>query len=234
MGDTLYIVMPAYNEGENIEETVKNWYPVLALGSEDSRLVIADSGSCDNTHEVLENLQKEYDKLVILSDTGKQHGPKVIALYKYASERADYVFQTDSDGQTDPAEFKAFWDLRGSYDAVIGNRVVRGDGKSRKMVENTVCLLLRIIFGVKVEDANAPFRLIRCSMLSKYLDRFDPDYNLPNIMLVVFFSHYKEKITFREISFKARQKGTNSIDIKKIVKIGIKAVGDFRRFKKTL
>ncbi|MCR4650562.1 MAG: glycosyltransferase family 2 protein [Lachnospiraceae bacterium] len=234
MGDTLYIVMPAYNEGENIEETVKNWYPVLALGSEDSRLVIADSGSSDNTHEVLENLQKEYDKLVILSDTGKQHGPKVIALYKYASERADYVFQTDSDGQTDPAEFKAFWDLRGSYDAVIGNRVVRGDGKSRKMVENTVCLLLRIIFGVKVEDANAPFRLIRCSMLSKYLDRFDPDYNLPNIMLVVFFSHYKEKITFREISFKARQKGTNSIDIKKIVKIGIKAVGDFRRFKKTL
>ena len=56
--DSLYIVMPAYNEEANIEGVVRQWYPVLAGKSEASRLVIADSGSNDRTHEVLENLPK--------------------------------------------------------------------------------------------------------------------------------------------------------------------------------
>ena len=77
----------------------------------------------------------------------------------------DYIFQTDSDGQTNPAEFEQFWAVKEEYDAVIGNRVVRGDGKDRKFVENTVCFLLRLIFGVKVKDANAPFRLMKASLV---------------------------------------------------------------------
>ena len=64
------------------------------------------------------------------------------------------------------------------------------------------------------------------------MDRFDADYNLPNIMLTTFFAHYKEKLTFGTITFKPRQAGTNSINIKKIVKIGWKALGDFHNFKK--
>ena len=83
-GDVLYVVMPAYNEEENIEGVVKQWYPILEGKNENSRLVIADSGSVDKTHSILENLQKEYTQLEILSNTGKQHGPNVIAPYDYA------------------------------------------------------------------------------------------------------------------------------------------------------
>lgn len=50
--------MPAYNEEANIEQVVKDWYPVLEGKSAESRLVIADSGSSDKTHEILENLKK--------------------------------------------------------------------------------------------------------------------------------------------------------------------------------
>ena len=104
--DSLCIVMPAYNEESNIEETVKNWYPILEGKSADSRLVIADSGSTDATHEILINLKNIYPQLDILVDTEKQHGPKVIALYDYAIKKGfDFVFQTDSDGQTNPMEY---------------------------------------------------------------------------------------------------------------------------------
>ena len=231
--DSLYIVMPAYNEEENIKAVVESWYPILEGKEETSCLVIADSGSKDATHDILLSLQKDHPKLIILSDTGKQHGPKLIAMYNYAiKEGADYIFQTDSDGQTDPAEFDAFWQLRGEYDAILGHRNVRGDGKSRAFVEKVVCFLLKLYFGVKVPDANAPFRLMKSSVVAKYMDRFDADYNLPNIMLTTFFAHYKEKLTFRTITFKPRQAGTNSINIKKIVKIGWKALGDFHNFKK--
>ena len=233
--DSLYLVMPAYNEEANIEEVVRAWYPVVADKGEDSRMVIADSGSSDGTHGKLEALQKEFPKLEILSNTGKQHGPKVIALYKYAIERgADYIFQTDSDGQTNPAEFASFWKLRERYAGIFGFRKERGDGKIRAFVERVVCLLLGLYFHVSVPDANAPFRLMRAEVVAKYLPRMAADYNLPNIMLTTFFSYYGERIRFRKISFKPRQAGVNSVNVRKIIGIGIKALGDFHRFKKAM
>ena len=229
----LYIVMPAYNEEENIESVVRDWYPVLNGKSEHSRLVIADSGSVDATHQILLDLKKELPQLEVLENTGKQHGPKLIALYKYSiSQGADWIFQTDSDGQTNPAEFEAFWNARNDYDAVLGHRSVRGDGKSRAFVEHVVCFLLKLYFGVSVPDANAPFRLMRTSTVKKYVGRFDDDYNLPNIMLTTFFAYYKDRLTFKEVSSTPTQGGANSTTLPKIVKIGWKALGDFRSFKK--
>lgn len=231
--DILYVVMPAYNEEDNIEESITSWYKVLEGKNEKSKIVIADSGSIDLTHDILLRLQKKFPRLDILSDTGKQHGPKLIALYDYSiKEGADYIFQTDSDGQTNPEEFASFWNMRNHYNGIFGKRVVRGDGKSRAFVEHVVCFLLKIYFGVKIPDANAPFRLMKASIVKKYLYKMPPTYNLPNIMMTTYFAHYKEKITFKTITFKPRQGGVNSINIPKIVKIGWKALGDFKSLKK--
>lgn len=231
--ESIYIVMPAYNEEANIENVVKAWYPLLEGKDESSKLVVADSGSMDQTHEILIKLKETMPRLEILPDTDKQHGPKVIALYRYAIQnKIQYIFQTDSDGQTDPNEFEAFWQLRNEYDAVLGHRKVRGDGKSRAFVEHVVCFLLRLFFGVKVPDANVPFRLMKTEIVNKYVDRLPEDYNIPNIMFTTFFAHYNEKMIFKTITFKPRQGGVNSINIPKIIKIGWKALGDFRMFKK--
>ena len=128
--DSLYIVMQAYNEEENIEETVRNWYPLLEGKSDDSKLVIADSGSTDETHERLQTLQAgRYPKLRILEGTAREHGPKLMALYREALRNgADLIFQTDSDNQTDPADYPAFRTAIEGSSAVIGVRRQRGDG----------------------------------------------------------------------------------------------------------
>lgn len=235
MKNSLYIVMPAYNEEHNIRDVVEAWYPILADKNEKSRLVIADSGSIDATHNILIKLKEKYPKLEILENTKKQHGPKVIALYDYAiKQRIDYVFQTDSDGQTNPKEFALFWNVRNKYDVILGYRTVREDGKSRAFVEKVVCFLLRIYFGVSVPDANAPFRLMRTDVIKKYLYKLPPDYNIPNIMMTTYFVHYNEKVKFKKITFKPRQGGTNSINIPNIVKIGWKALHDFSEFRKNM
>ncbi len=234
--DTLYIVMPAYNEEENIESVVRSWYPVLKGKSESSRLVIADSGSRDRTHEILEQLRSgEFPQLEILHTDNQYHGPKVIALYKYAiANGADYIFQTDSDGQTDPEEFGAFWKARRKYAGIFGNRKVRGDGKDRAFVEKVVCALVLLYFGVKIPDANAPFRLMKAQTVAKYIDKMPEDYNLPNIMMTTYFAYYREPTAFRTISFKPRQAGVNSVNIPRIVKIGWNALGDFHKLKKNM
>lgn len=233
--DKLFIVMPAYNEEDNIEAVVRAWYPIIDAIGNDSKFVVADSGSSDQTHSILQKLQLAFPQLEILSETEKQHGPKVIALYNYAIiQNADFIFQTDSDGQTDPAEFDEFWKLRNNYNAVLGHRQVRGDGVNRAFIEKAVCFLLKIYFGVNVPDANAPFRLMKVTLVSKYLPTLPTDFNLPNIMLTTYFAYYKEKIAFKTVSFKPRQGGSNSINIPKIVKIGWKALGDFKTFKNAM
>lgn len=234
--DSLYIVMPAYNEEENIETVVKQWYSVLDGKGEESKIVIADSGSSDKTHEIFLKMKSEgYSKLEILADTNRYHGPKVIALYDYAIKKgADYIFQTDSDGQTNPEEFAKFWEMRGQYDGIFGNRTVRGDGKDRAFVEKVVCFLLKIYFGVKIPDANAPFRLMKTETVKKYLYKMPMEYNLPNIMMTVYYVYYDEKYAFKEISFQPRQAGVNSINILRIIEIGWKALGDFWRLKKEM
>jgi len=233
--DKLYIIMPAYNEQDNIEEVVSSWHKVVEAIGGKSKLVVINDGSKDNTYNVLLDLKKKYKYLNPIAKDNSGHGPTLIYGYKYALDNnADYIFQTDSDGQTNPKEFEAFWNLRKEYDAILGNRTIRGDGKIRAFVEKVVCFLLRCFFGVKLPDANAPFRLIKADLLKKYISKLPSDYNLPNIMLSTYFEYNKEKICFKEISFKSRQAGTNSINIKKIVKIGIKALKDFSTFRKEM
>ena len=113
MKDTLYIVMPAYNEEANIEDTVKAWYPIVEkFGDEQSKLVIFNDGSKDNTGNKGKELMKKYPKFEMIDKPNSGHGPTVIYAYNYAiNSGADYVFQTDSDGQTNPLEFDKFWNI---------------------------------------------------------------------------------------------------------------------------
>ena len=152
----------------------------------------------------------------------------------FRSNGADYIYQTDSDGQTDPAEFEKFWQIREGYDAIFGNRTSRGDGFSRAVVEKVLCAVLWTYFHVSVPDANAPFRLMKADYVAEYLPLMPQNYNLPNALLTAFGAYFHRKIRFIPISFKPRQGGTNSINIRKIVKIGRQALHDFREIQKAV
>ena len=234
---SLFIIIPAYNEEQNIERCVNDWYPVVEEHNEDgnSRLVIVNDGSKDRTFDKLQELSDSRPLLVPVTKKNGGHGSAVLHGYRYAIENgANWIFQTDSDGQTNPDEFEQFWENRKEYDAIIGNRTVRGDGKDRKFVENVVCFLLKVIFHIKVKDANAPFRLMKKEIVEKYIGKLPHDFNLPNIMFTTYFIYFKEKVLFLSISFQPRKAGKNSINLKKIVKIGWKAIGDFYRLRREI
>ena len=227
--------MPAYNEAENIENTIKQWYPVVEKTGNDCRLVIANDGSKDDTYAKMLTLQSLYPQFIPLDKPNSGHGPTVLYLYRYAIENgADYIFQTDSDGQTNPDEFWEFLEASKVFDCVMGNRTERGDGKDRKMVENVLRCFCWFFFGAMVPDANAPFRLMKSSVVKKYLSLMSEDFNLPNAVLAACFKQFKEKVTYKVISFKPRQGGVNSINMKKIFKIGWKALGDFWKIRQNI
>ena len=98
--------------------------------------MIINDGSRDDTYEIASAECETHPLLTVLTKPNGGHGSTVLYGYRYALENgADYIFQTDSDGQTDPAEFEKFWQIREGYDAIFGNRTSRGDGFSRAVVE---------------------------------------------------------------------------------------------------
>jgi glycosyltransferase involved in cell wall biosynthesis len=234
MKERLYIVMPAYNEEENIETVVREWHEIIAKVG-DGKLVIVDDGSGDNTYAKLQELQKEAPYLTALTKPNGGHGSTVLFAYEYAlREGADYVFQTDSDGQTLPAEFWELWKNRADYDIQIGYRKGRQDGLSRVIVTKTLRLVLFLNFGLWIKDANTPFRLMSAVTLADFLPKVPKNHNLANVLLTVLYEKNKTRRRYVPITFRPRQGGVNSINIPSIVRIGLKAARDFTGLRKSL
>ena len=233
--DKLYIVMPAYNEQDNIEDVVRAWHPVVEKAGNNSRLVIFNDGSKDQTFEKMKSLEAEFPFFKAETKANSGHGATYLYAYRYALEQgADYVFQTDSDGQTDPNEFWTLWNERANYDYLIGSRIGRQDGFSRVVVTKVLRLIVRVIFGVSVKDANTPFRLMKKEHLAEYLKVIPENFFLSNVIISTIAVKHKQKIFWTPITFKPRQKGVNSINIKRIFNIGIKAIGDFKAINKQI
>lgn len=235
MSNKLYIIIPAYNEEENIEAVVREWHEVVNKIGNGAKLVVVNDGSKDYTLKKLNLLKEELPYLEVLDKENGGHGDTVLYGYKYALDKqADYIFQTDSDGQTLTSEFWTFWENKENYAAIIGHRNTRKDGLSRVFVTKILKLVLFMIFGLNVTDANTPFRLMKRDILAKYYPMVPKHFNLSNVMLTVLFIKNKEAVKFEPITFRPRQGGVNSINLKKIFKIGIQAVKDFYRIKKEL
>lgn len=233
--DRLVLVMPAYNEEANIRQVLEDWLPVVEAVSPESRLLLVDDGSRDDTLAVACTVAQDHPALIPVTQPNQGHGAAVLNGYRRALEMgADYVFQTDSDGQTLPSEFSAFWEQRRKYAMVIGLRRGRQDGFGRVVVTKTLRLTLLFSFGVRVPDANTPFRLMEAGELARLLPKVPDGYNLTNVLLSVLYVRNRLPVKWIPITFRPRQGGVNSLNWKRIFAIGRQALGDFRRLRKTV
>lgn len=192
--------------------------------------MIANDGSKDETYHYLESLQSKYPHLIPLKKNNSGHGATVLYLYRYAVEHgANYVFQTNSDGQTYSDEFWEMWHRRADYDFQIGNRNSRQDGLGRVFVSSVLRIVVFMIFLTWVKDANTPFRLMKAEKLEAVMRVIPEDFFLCNVAIAAIAKKWNYKIRWQNISFKPRQGGANSINMSRITKIGWKAIGDLRK-----
>lgn len=235
--EKIFFVMPAYNEEANIESVVKQWHLVvdtLCQQSVDASLVIANDGSKDNTFKKMMELKRVYSHFNPLNKANSGHGATLMYLYNYALENgADYVSQTDSDGQTNPEEFWEMWNHRAEYALQVGHRNAREDGFSRIVVTTVLKLVVGLTFGVGVTDANTPFRLMKIADMKPIIDIIPNDFFLSNVAMSAIAVKRKKATRWIPITFRPRQGGVNSINLKRIFKIGLKSLKDLRMINKT-
>jgi glycosyltransferase involved in cell wall biosynthesis len=92
MNNKLYIVMPAYNVEANIEKTVKPWHTVIEKIGSDSRLVIFNDGSSDNTFKIMQRLKDKYLQFIPATKPNSGHGATLMFAYDYCIDaNSDYI-----------------------------------------------------------------------------------------------------------------------------------------------
>ena len=214
------IVMPAYNEAEIIEKTVREWYSEVVSRIPGSELIVVNDCSKDLTGQVLARLAKEIPALRPL--TPERNGGHGRALrYGFDHATQDWVFQTDSDQQHIPSDFWKFWELRETSDFVLGVRSTRADGPVRVFITTVMRLANFVVWGLWIRDANCPFKLMRRQSLEKVLVRIPRDSFIPMVMLSILCRKMKYRVREVVVQHLPRRGGEQSLSgLWKWIKVG--------------
>jgi dolichol-phosphate mannosyltransferase len=206
----LVVVMPVYNEQDCVMSTVQSWRYALAELNVDFGIIVLNDGSTDATAAVLEQLSSD-PHIEIIHKSNSGHGPTILVGYRMAVESASWVFQCDSDDEMPSDSLAEFWRVRHDYDAVIGIRLKRRQPLSRRIITMGSRLAVGTLFGKAVTDVNAPYRLIRSSVLRMILFNIPDDTFAPNVIISGALSQMGAKVCNLPVPHRPRRTGTVSI-----------------------
>ena len=165
----VWLVLPTYNEAENLEPLVLAAGPQLPSGS---RILVVDDGSPDGTGEIADRLAAEGDDVDVLHRPDKQGlGPAYVAGFRHAlAGGARLVVQMDADFSHDPADIPALLAAAAEADLVLGSRYVDGGsvadwGPLRRTISRGGSAYARGVLGVEIRDLTGGFKAIRREVL---------------------------------------------------------------------
>lgn len=203
------ILIPTYNEIENIEKIIRK---VFSL-PEPFHILIIDDGSPDGTAQKVKQLQQEFsDTLFILERNGKQGlGKAYIAGFKWSIERKyDFIFEMDADFSHNPDDLIRLYEAcKNNADVSVGSRYVRG-GKvvnwpfNRIFISYGASVYVRLITWMPVKDCTAGFVCYKREVLEAI--------DLDNIKFIGYAFQIEMKYTAWRKGFKIKEVPITFVD----------------------
>jgi len=227
----LSVVMPAYNEGDIIEKTVREWHAEVISKIPNSELIVVNDCSKDNTGAVLAALALELPQLRPL--TPERNGGHGKAL-RYGLDRAaqEWVFQTDSDRQHYPADFWKLWEIRERNDFVLGRRSTRADGPVRVLITTCMRVLNFAFFGKWIADANCPFKLMRRVPMERVFARIPKESFIPMVMFSLLCRAGAYRVAEVEVRHLPRTGGEQSLKgLGKWIRVGLRCASQLAQWR---
>ena len=215
------IVIPTYNEAENLESLVS------AISGLDAgfEILVVDDNSPDGTGEIADRLSQELPGIYVLHRPGKMGlGTAYVEGFRWAIAREyDYVFEMDCDFSHHPSYLPTFLTEITSADLVIGSRYVDGGstpswGFLRKFISRGGNFFARAMLGLRTHDCTGGFRCYRRSMLQRV--PWD-EIRLQGYGFQVGAAYYVERLGGRvagfPIVFRDRQAGKSKMSLKIVI-----------------
>jgi dolichol-phosphate mannosyltransferase len=174
-----WLILPTYNEAENVRAIVAAAGEVLEGAARDGfRVLIVDDGSPDGTGRIADEMAAEREWLEVLHRSEKNGiGPAYLAGFRHALEHgAGYVMEMDSDFSHDPADLARLLaatdggSAGGGADLALGSRYVPGGGVSdwgmlRRLISEGGSTYARLVLGLRVRDLTGGFKCFRGEVL---------------------------------------------------------------------
>lgn len=158
------VFFPAYNDGGTIASMVLSAILVLERLTDDYEVIVVNDGSHDYTREILDELERRYDKVrIVHHEKNKGYGGALRTGFAEASK--EFVFYTDGDAQYDVRDLPALWkQMNDSVDMVQGYKIGRSDPLHRVIIGRIYHWVTNLAFGIHLKDVDCDFRLIRRSV----------------------------------------------------------------------
>ncbi len=161
----VWLIVPTYNEAENIEALV------AAAGTHlpaEHTILIVDDNSPDGTGKIADRIANDDPRVRVLHREVKEGlGPAYIAGFCEAlGGGAEFVIEMDCDFSHDPADLPRLLDAARDADLVIGSRYVPGGGVAewgplRRAISRGGSIYARAILGVDIHDLTGGFKCLR-------------------------------------------------------------------------
>ncbi len=173
------VIIPTYNERENLERFVSALQEVFENNSLDGHILVVDDNSPDGTGDIADELAGRHPNLSVVHRAEKQGiGPAYIAGFREALRSGtDYIFEMDCDFSHDPASIPAFLEAIQEADLVLGSRYTDGGrvenwGLSRRLISRGGGLYAKWMLGVNINDLTGGLKCFRREVLEALdLDR---------------------------------------------------------------
>lgn len=218
----LALVMPVYNEQDCIVDVVRSWKEVLSGLGMRYQVIVLNDGSKDRTAEKLAAFDGA-PAIVVVNKKNSGHGPTILQGYRMAVEKAEWVFQCDSDNEMPAEHFPPLWARRETHDALFGIRDGRAQNVGRKLISVCSRLTVKMLFGRGVQDVNTPYRLMRASVLKQIVGQIPTDTFAPNVIISGAIAQAGLRICNLPVPHEGRRTGSVSIVKWKLWKAAIRS-----------
>lgn len=158
---TLSIVIPLYNEEENVRELYGRLKPAMELIGQEYEIIFIDDGSTDNTLSLLQEIQAGDDTVIVLS-LRRNFGQTAAFAAGFDYSRGDIIVTMDGDLQNDPRDIPKLLELMKDNDLVSGWRKRRKDPfLSRRLPSIIANSLISRVTGVNLHDYGCSLKAYR-------------------------------------------------------------------------
>ncbi len=161
MNKSLSIFFPVYNDWATIGSLVAQAITTAEKLTDDYEIILVNDGSKQMTVDVLNHLEKTYDKVrVIHHEKNRGYGGALRTGFKECKK--DLIFYTDGDAQYDVTELTKLYErMNGKVDIVNGWKIKRSDPFYRVVIGKFYHYFTKWLFGFKIRDVDCDFRLMK-------------------------------------------------------------------------
>jgi glycosyltransferase involved in cell wall biosynthesis len=163
---SISLVLPAYNEADNIEPMIEEAAPALEANTDEYEIVVVDDGSADDTAGVTRRVMEQNPRVRLVQHPVNQgFGAAVFGGFTNATK--DWIFYTDADRQFVLGELERFVPFMDQADLIAGYRAPRRDPFLRVLYGKGWSMLCTLTFGYTVRDVDCGFKLFRREIIEE-------------------------------------------------------------------